>query len=358
LERVKQCIQERQYADQQDKNGYTALYLALEQNNREMMEYLLDHRASIDFDTDVPSPLIIAAMRHQLDLIELLASKGANMNTMYKKHHILEIFIAVKAPAVDGEELPSGEEIKLNTMRTLCKLGSDPSIYYKEVIQKNQNSYPAFYLALAARDLRAFELFCAYSKNIENIEGLNCETLLHMVVLAESHSKAETTVLDTMMNMLLTETKIFINAETDDGDTPLHTAASLGKLDVVKQLIDAGADVHVKNVDHLTPFMTAIINNQYDCAAYLVSKGAMPNSRSNTMKTALHLLFDSHELNRLNPTNKPSPTDRLNLARGLIERLRLNPNLTDDSNKTARDHAVQNELIKFYPQSVSYHHLQ
>jgi ankyrin repeat protein len=38
-----------------------------------------------------------------------------------------------------------------------------------------------------------------------------------------------------------------INTIDSDGDTPLHRAASQGSLEIVKSLLDAGADVGAKN---------------------------------------------------------------------------------------------------------------
>jgi ankyrin repeat protein len=331
--------------------------LAVARENMELIECLLKHLAATDLDGFLPSPLLLAAIRQRKEMIELLAKHEANVNTMWNRHHILEVMVLSKAPAVDGEELVSGEEIKLDTMRLLCKLGSDPCRYHKEIIQAKQDLYrPAFYVALQERDLRAFTLFCEYAQNIESIEGDHSETLLHMVILAGSHSEAETKLLETMTTMLLTDTSSYVNSETEDGDTALHIAASLGKIETVKILVDAGADVHVKNLDSLTPFMVAIIFNQFEVASYLVTKGAMPNSRTNSNKTVLHLLYNEHDLQRLNPLNEPSPTDRLHLTRSCIEKLKVNPNLTDDSNKTARDYAIHYELVKFYPQSVNYHH--
>lgn len=356
MDRLKECIEvEHKYIDRQDSHGYSVMYIAVARNDLEMIRYLTSHGAALDLDIDLPPLVLLAAVNHKIETIELLAQLGGNMNAEWKKHHVLEILMLSKASGEDGNELSNAEEVKLNTMRILCRLGSDPCRYNKDLLNKSMDKYrPAFQIALESRDLRAFKLFCEYSDNIENIEGDRLESLLQMCILAQSSSEDESKVLEEMAKLLLSDTKIFVDYETEDGNTALHLASCLGKLELTTILVEFNANVHAKNLNSLTPFMLAVLYNHFDIASFLVIKaGALSNSKTNDNKTILHLLFDSKELERLN-SNPPSLNERFNLAKDCIEKLRVNPNLLDDTHKTARDYAIRYEMIKFYPLHVSY----
>ncbi|GIW52076.1 MAG: hypothetical protein KatS3mg081_1431 [Gemmatimonadales bacterium] len=65
------------------------------------------------------------------------------------------------------------------------------------------------------------------------------------------------------------------------GMAALHYAAREGRLEAVRLLLDAGADIdQVTLGDHSTPLLVAIINGHYDLAMYLLSRGADPNIAS------------------------------------------------------------------------------
>lgn len=62
---------------------------------------------------------------------------------------------------------------------------------------------------------------------------------------------------------------------TPSGDTPL--IAALNYPDVVKVLVDGGADLNVPSESNRLPLEYAIINRNYDAAEYLLTKGCNPN---------------------------------------------------------------------------------
>jgi len=65
---------------------------------------------------------------------------------------------------------------------------------------------------------------------------------------------------------------------TSGGFAPLHFAVRQGHFDVVKALVDGGADVNQINPgDKSTPLAVATINGHFDIGKYLLDKGADPN---------------------------------------------------------------------------------
>lgn len=56
--------------------------------------------------------------------------------------------------------------------------------------------------------------------------------------------------------------------------TPLHLAASKGKMEMVKILVENGANLEITNSDGKTPLYSAIESSRTDIIKYLKSKGA------------------------------------------------------------------------------------
>jgi len=72
------------------------------------------------------------------------------------------------------------------------------------------------------------------------------------------------------------------------GFSLLHYAASHKRMDIVKYLLNHGADVNVRGKEGHTPLMCALNGDSCDIAIYLVESGADINMASNHGHTALH----------------------------------------------------------------------
>jgi len=82
----------------------------------------------------------------------------------------------------------------------------------------------------------------------------------------------------------------------------LHSACHTGTLDIVKVLIEKGADIEAKTHDGLTPLMTAVMFKKVTIVQYLLEQGANPNFRGGKEQiTALHRILD-----------KPKEADKIN----------------------------------------------
>ena len=74
-----------------------------------------------------------------------------------------------------------------------------------------------------------------------------------------------------------------------EGYTPLLMArAAKGHVDVVRCLLENGADVNARANRDFTPLMMAITNNRVNVAIFLMEQGADVNIQDKDGKTALH----------------------------------------------------------------------
>lgn len=80
-----------------------------------------------------------------------------------------------------------------------------------------------------------------------------------------------------------------VNHGAINGTAPLMLAATNGHLDVVKFLVDKGADVNAKDHKGGTPLMAAAREGHLDMVKFLVEKGADVNARGNDGETPLTL---------------------------------------------------------------------
>lgn len=65
-----------------------------------------------------------------------------------------------------------------------------------------------------------------------------------------------------------------INAQNNDGETPLYLASQHGDIHCLNSLIESGADVNLATNTGYTPLHTAAQNNNYQCVRTLVQAGA------------------------------------------------------------------------------------
>ena len=65
------------------------------------------------------------------------------------------------------------------------------------------------------------------------------------------------------------------------GSTPLNSAAAFGKTKIVKELIDAGADLSIKNNDGSTPLHTAAFFGRVEIVQMLIDAKADKTLRNN-----------------------------------------------------------------------------
>lgn len=70
--------------------------------------------------------------------------------------------------------------------------------------------------------------------------------------------------------------------------TPLQIACRLGNLEIVRLLVEAGADKEIKDVGRQSPLSIAISNNHFDVTRYLIEVGADVHSKGPNNLQPIH----------------------------------------------------------------------
>ncbi len=78
-----------------------------------------------------------------------------------------------------------------------------------------------------------------------------------------------------------------VNARDSRGYTPLLSASEMGHLDIVKQLLEGGADVNARDSHGYTPLLLASQMGYLDVVKHLLEKGADVNAKRHKGFTAL-----------------------------------------------------------------------
>jgi ankyrin repeat protein len=320
---------------------YPPLCQAVDENNKDIAEYLLDHGAKVNYPQDwgplteapyikdniemvklllakgadinaagIRTPLQASINGGRRDIFDLLIQRGAGVNAkdkfgytpLYMAIHnddlyFLKILIAngadVNTKYRGGETLlkSAAKTGKTEAIKLLLDGGAD--------INENDNGPTALHAMLNMRNSNynqyrlskdTAELLLARGADV-NLKDKFGWTPLHFA--AES---ADVNIIE-----LLLDKGAEVNAKDDEaGFTALHHAVRLGKRNVAELLITRGADVNVKDKQGHTPLYVAA-GYDYQLAEFLIEKGADSSIRADSGRTLLELVQQRKRLESIAP---------------------------------------------------------
>jgi ankyrin repeat protein len=221
-----------------DRRGATPLMFAAAFGNLETVAFLLDRGAAVNAANDFGATALLWSARDP-EKARLLVEHGADVNARSKQG---------RTPLMLAASRPGGSA----TVSLLLSKGADPKV-------KDGKGYTALHLAATIGDAAIMRLLLARGADPN---ALNDKGESPLIAATRSHNAEAVRLLlqkDAKVNVANTSFNTVRNGEIAlIGIAPLHRAAAFGPIEMVRDLLKAGAKTDVRDSRGLTPLMFAV----------------------------------------------------------------------------------------------------
>lgn len=308
--------------DAPDKDGKTPLMRAWQAGAQDTLHALLRMGADIGaVDHDYKNILHLAAAANDAAALQTLIDGGgtAHLQTrMPSADKLTPLHAAVRAGAEDAARvlIAAGANVNIPDAQNMTPLHSaaaqnDTGMIYTLICEghaeihriENPAAYTALHIAVINKHEAAMRALCdlgadphqmdAEKRTPLNIAGWNgflagVKYLMEEIpaeVENEAALQSRTQALfDALFydhketaDYLIASGKVDMNRPTRSGEYILQAALQGSKSDMAEKVIEAGADVNVKNAQDMTPLFLCTMRNLVVPAVLLLQKGADPN---------------------------------------------------------------------------------
>ena len=221
--------------DAKDANGSTPLHIGLKEDQTEIAKILIQKGAQIDAEDFLGCTPLNVALNHWSKGHREIAKILFDMGAKYKFNGMMDLGWTYLHFVVDKDHIELAKYL----------IGSK-GVQIDAKGKKDGNTP----LHIAARNGN-FELAKLLVEHGANIEARNDNTQTPYYLSNRENHKAK--------------------AKTD-GDTPLHIAAHNGKFELVKLLVEHGANIGARNDNNQTPYYLSNRQNHKEISKYLLEK--------------------------------------------------------------------------------------
>ncbi|WP_461255457.1 ankyrin repeat domain-containing protein [Treponema sp. R80B11-R83G3] len=254
-EQIGRILDQRALVDSRNKDGDTALHIAVRTNQREIGEYLIVRGANVfSLNSAGDSPLSLA------------------LKTDNIREWIINSTTITAKDGLGNNMLHYASEWGLNNAITII-IRSGIS-----VDTQNATGQTPLFLATKCDSPSTLKIFIDNNANL-NIRDSQGNSALHAAVRWNANNSIS----------FLISSGMDINANSLNGNTPLHDAIILNLPEIVSLLITQGANLECRNIDGNTPLMEAIRCGVITSVEKLVTNGADTTCRNTRGDTPLHI---------------------------------------------------------------------
>lgn len=237
-----------------DGHGQNILHYAIRSGNKDMVEYLINNFSELSVnqsDSNWYSPLHISVMTDNIQITRFLLSKNANINNINRDKQT---------------PLHLAAQYGLCEMITLL-LENGAHINTFDIDERSPLN-----LAIAHSKEDAARILIKKGIRL-NHEEINGYTALYRAV----------------WNNLTSTVKLLLEhgAKIIHSHFLLHIATKNGNLDIVKILVQAGAILHIRDEQGMTPLIIACSMQNLHIAKYLLKHGNLANQKDTVAQLCL-----------------------------------------------------------------------
>lgn len=218
--------------------------------------------------------------------------------------------------------------------------------------EKDKNQQTAFMIASNAGNIDVLKVLIKEAKVVDiNLKDLNNETAL---MLASKHNSDE----HYQVIKFLIENGADVNVQDNEDNTPLLNAIQTNNLKIVKLLLENGAKVNVRNRDGVYPVIKSSQIGDYEITQELIKAGANLNVKDfnyntplmtaveNSNNKLIDLLVNKNVINvvdvkKESPLIKAVKAGNIEAIKTLMKYKNLDLNVRDANNQTALNIALK-----------------
>ncbi|MEC8882750.1 MAG: ankyrin repeat domain-containing protein, partial [Pseudomonadota bacterium] len=280
-----------------DNQGKTALDHAIESNNQEMVKCLVNAR-----DSNEKTALHLAATYRNPQMVQLLLKKGADglatdnqgqtalhLAARYSNPQMVELLL--KKTGIFNRKTGPNLNAKDNQGQTALHLAarySNPQMVQlllkkgADRLATDNQRQTALHLAVQSKNTDMVQLLLDNGAQLEATDNQG-KTALHLAAQSKS----------TDMSELLLKKGADIFATDSQGQTALHLAVQSNDTGMVRCLMNA------RDNDEKTALHLAVQSNNTDMVQLLLNSGAHINAKDRYGRTALDLVGDNKKMRQL-----------------------------------------------------------
>ena len=277
-----------------ENNGYTALHIAVQQQFPDVVCLLIDAGADIEVKSKVGrSPLLLASTTGHLDIVKMLVEAGAGVCVSDSHRYTCLIIASGSGHTETVRYLVGLKDVDVNhtncghTALHFAVMRNHPGVVEvlfeagADIEVKDEEGSSPLLLACTTGHLDIVKMLVEAGAGVRgsNIEGVTC------LLRAAYHGHTE------IVRYLVGLPQVDVNQLgcKDLNLTALHLAVVGKHQDIVKVLIDAGAELDRTGEDGRSALLVASCMDMPDIVKMLVEAGAVVRATDNKGRTCLTL---------------------------------------------------------------------